>query len=69
MRSSATLFASLLLTAVLITPPAEAKEGVKATVHTPISPTAIEGSQIDVSWSLADEKTGEPFSASRCLFG
>ena len=63
MRSSATLFAPLLLTAVLITPPAEAKEGVSATVHTPISPTAIEGSQIDVSWSLADEKTGEPFSA------
>ena len=28
-----------------------------------ISPLAIEGSQIDVRWSLADEKTGKPFNA------
>ena len=63
MRFSSTYIASLLLTAVFIAPSAGAKEGVKATILTPISPTAIEGSQIDVRWSLADEKSGKPFSA------
>ncbi len=63
MRFSSTYVASLLLTAILIVPSVGAKEGVKATIHTAISTTAIEGSQIDVSWSLADEKSGKPFSA------
>jgi hypothetical protein len=63
MRSSSILVASLLLTAILIAPSVGAKEGVKATIHTTISTTAIEGSQVDVSWSLADEKSGMPFSA------
>ena len=67
MRSSSTFgasisVASLWLAAALVTP-AAAKEGVKATLHTSISLMAIEGSRIDVQWSLADEKTGKPFSA------
>jgi hypothetical protein len=63
MRFSSTYVATLLLTAVFIAPSGGAKEGVRATILTPISPTAIEGSQIDVGWSLADEKSGKPFSA------
>jgi hypothetical protein len=63
MRFASTYVALLLFIAILIAPLAGAKEGVKATIHTPISTTAIEGSQIDVSWSLADEISGKPFSA------
>jgi len=65
MRISLTVIAPFLLSAALIVPTAHAKDGVKATIHTPISATAIEGSQIDVAWSLADEKSGEPFSACK----
>jgi hypothetical protein len=63
MRSSSVLVHSLLFAAVLIAPTAEAKDGVTASLQTAIAPTAIEGNPIDVSWSLVDERTGEPFSA------
>ena len=63
MRFSSTFVTSLLLVAILIASVVQAKEGVKATIRTPISSTAIEGSQIDVKWSLAVEKSGKPFSA------
>ena len=55
--------ALLFLVAFSVTPSVDAKEGVKATIHTPISPAAIEGSHVHLSWSLADEKSNEPFSA------
>ena len=38
------------------------KDGVVATVHTPLA-SAVEGSQIEVRWSLAVEETGDAFSA------
>jgi hypothetical protein len=63
MRIASFCFISLLFGIALVAPVASAKEGVVATVLTPISPTAAEGSQIEVSWSLVVEKTGEPFSA------
>lgn len=63
MQFSSTSIASLLLTSLLIAPSVGAKEGVKATILTPISASATEGSQIKVRWSLADEKSGKPFSA------
>jgi hypothetical protein len=62
-RFSSTYVALLLLIAIPIAPSVGAKEGVKATIHTPISTTAIECSEIDISWSLADAKSGKPFSA------
>lgn len=63
MRHSSVLLVSIVLGLVAATPPVSAKEGVKATVHTPISASAIESSKLHVTWSLTEEKTGEPFSA------
>lgn len=63
MRMSSTFLTSLYLVLILSASSAAAKEGVKATVHTPISASAIEGSEIHVMWSLAEEKSGKPFSA------
>jgi hypothetical protein len=63
MRYCAIFFASLLLAFVFPAPSAYSKEGVKATVHTPISTSAYAGTEIHVMWSLADEKTGRPFNA------
>ena len=52
-----------LCIAAIIALPAAAKHGVRATVHTEIPANAVEGTQVDVSWTLADEKSGKPFSA------
>ncbi len=59
MRFSSPFVVSLLLTTIFSAAPAEAKESVLATVST----ATIEGTRIDVGWSLADEKSGKPFSA------
>jgi hypothetical protein len=61
-----------LCLAGIIALPAAGKHGVQATVHTEIPANAVEGTQVDVSWTLADEKSGKPFSAYRVfirLFG
>lgn len=55
--------ASLLLAAVFIASSAGAKEGISATLLTPIPPTAVAGSQIALRWSLADKYSGKPLSA------
>ena len=63
MRSTSIFVTALLCATIFITPSVVAKEGVQATIHTNISATAVEGSQIDVTWSLKVEKSGEPFNA------
>ena len=63
MRFSSTFLASFIFVLILAASSAGAKEGVKATIHTPISTSAVEGSQLHVMWSLADEKNRMPFSA------
>lgn len=59
-RSPAT--AALAAIVLCLSLPATGKDGVKATVHTSLS-SAVEGSQIEVRWSLAVEETGDAFSA------
>ena len=44
--------------------PVAGKEGVVATVHTPISANAPEGSAVQISWTLADKDSGDPFDAA-----
>lgn len=63
MRIYASFLVSFILATALATPSAEAKEGVKATVLTPISASANVGAEIHVKWLLADEESGKPFSA------
>ena len=53
-----------LLIILCIAIPGAAKHGVQATVHTAIPADAQEGTQLDVNWTLADEKSGKPFSAN-----
>ena len=56
-------FSPLLLAMILSAPPAGAKEGVKATIHTPVSASIEAGTRVHVMWTLTDEKNGRPFSA------
>jgi hypothetical protein len=63
MRICASFLVSIVLALALATPLAEAKEGVKATVLTPISASADGGVELHVKWSLADEESGTPFNA------
>lgn len=53
----------LLFIAMAFALPVAAKHGVVATIHTEIPRKAEFGAQFTVRWTLADEKTGEPFSA------
>ena len=52
-----------LCIAAFIALPVVAKHGVRATVHTDIPVNAEAGTEVVISWSLADEKSGKPFSA------
>jgi hypothetical protein len=63
MRLRLTLVAVLLCSVVLIAPSVGAKEDVKATLLSTITTTAVEGSQIDISWALEVEESGKPFNA------
>lgn len=63
MRFCSTLLVPFILAIVFSAPSASAKEGMKATVHTPIQASADAGTEIHVMWSLADEESGRPFSA------
>lgn len=62
MRLRSALFTAIVVACVLV-PVVGAKEGVQATLHTPIPAAAAEGSKIAVSWSLKVEESDEPFSA------
>ncbi len=53
----------LVLAAILAVPAVCAKDGIKATLHTPLPTRVIAGSQIRFEWSLEDEQSGAPFSA------
>ncbi|MDJ0750499.1 MAG: hypothetical protein QNJ11_13515 [Woeseiaceae bacterium] len=63
MRTIAILLASFILALVLTSPAAQANQGVKATVLTPVPKSANAGAELHIAWSLANEETGEPFSA------
>ncbi len=63
MRVCVSILASFVLALALTAPSATAKEGVKATVLSPVSGSANAGTEIQVTWLLADEQSGEPFSA------
>lgn len=63
MRLQSIVFNAVFLIIVLAALPVAAKDGVRATVHTTIPATAAKGSRIDVSLSLNDEESGEPFGA------
>jgi hypothetical protein len=54
--------AYLLIVLCVVTPGA-AKDGIQATVHTAIPADAAEGTRVEINWTLADEKSGKPFSA------
>lgn len=63
MRLQSIVLSAFFLISVFAAVPVAAKDGVRATVHTLIPATAAEGRRIDVSLSLNDEESGEPFSA------
>ena len=63
MRVCAIILASFALALALGAPSATAKEGVKATVLSPVSASANAGAEIQVTWLLADGESGEPFNA------
>lgn len=63
MRLRSALLTSLVVVSVLTASLVVAKEGVQATLHTPIPATAVAGSKLAVSWSLKVEESDEPFSA------
>jgi hypothetical protein len=56
---------ALLVVALVAVPPAHAKEGVKATLKTPIPFDAKPGTKLDVSWTLwlVDQGRRRPFGA------
>lgn len=62
MREHLKFVAALLCATTFIVPAVKAKEGVQATIHTDVS-GAVEGSQINIGWSLRVEDSGEPFNA------
>lgn len=64
MRSSSVYLIILLCFSAIIVDPVAAKYGIHAIVHTTIPANAAEGSRLEISWTLADEKSGRPFSAS-----
>jgi len=55
--------AALMCVVSLIAVPVAAKHGVQATVHTDIQASTPEGTEINVLWTLQDERSGRPFSA------
>lgn len=63
MRFNSILVTTVLCATIFIASSVLAKDGVLATLHTQISASAVGGSQIDASWSLRVEKSGEPFNA------
>lgn len=63
MKPRSVCFPILLLIAMSFALPVAAKQGVVATIHTEIPLKAADGTQISISWTLANEKTGRPFSA------
>jgi hypothetical protein len=50
--------------ALLVAVPAAAKEGVKATLTTPVPLDAKDGERIKIAWTLSAEDGSEPFGAS-----
>jgi hypothetical protein len=50
--------------ALLLAAPAAAKEGVKATLKTPVPLDAKDGERIELAWTLVAEDGGRPFGGS-----
>ena len=63
MQNCLKALAPLLRAVILSAVPVGAKEGVKATIHTPVPASVEAGAQIHVMWTLTDEKNRRPFSA------
>jgi len=63
MRSISIFTTAILCTSIFMAPTVVAKDGIQATVHTTIPSDAQEGSQLEVSWTLADQDSGRPFDA------
>ena len=63
MRSRSVYLITCLCILAAVTPPADAKDGIHAIVHTAIPVDAKNGAQLQISWTLADEKSGKPFNA------
>lgn len=63
MRLQSAFLPVLLCSVLFIASPVAAKHGVQATVHTDIPANFEAGVEIEIIWTLEDEKSGKPFSA------
>jgi len=61
MRSRSVYLITCLCILAAVTPPADAKDGIHEIVHTAIPVDAKNGAQLQISWTLADEKSGKSF--------
>jgi hypothetical protein len=65
MRSRCFSVIPLLCIYVLAQGGAFAKDGIQATVDTTIPAGRDAGTELEISWTLADAKSGHPFNANR----
>jgi hypothetical protein len=63
MKFRSVFFLAFLCFFAIIALPVAAKHGIQATVHTDIQSSAPDGAEVQVTWTLQDEKSGRPFSA------